>query len=131
MVEHLLGHHHVPQPQVVGQVAGNAGVEQGVHPVAVTEDLGADGGVYLADAAASQHHLLSSQLAREVGAAGHHLLLQVFQVGPNEGDLLFHCADDPDGLHLSSPPVLRPVGVCLVWKLYHIRLHIGTPNRPY
>ena len=57
MLDQVRAEHHVPYLQTRADAAGHAGVDEIIRVGTVDEDLGAAGGVHLADAALCQHHV--------------------------------------------------------------------------
>ena len=63
MIHGIPADHHIPNVQVIAQRAGNAGVHQAGHVKQVTQNLGAQRRIDLADAALHHRHRQSFQNA--------------------------------------------------------------------
>ena len=99
VIHGVLADHQITDVQLLTQGAGNAGVDQMGHTVAVAENLGAEGGIYLAHAAAHHHNaqpFQGSLIKSASGAAGFRFVLHIFQKGFH---LQIHGTDDSEFYH--------------------------------
>ena len=92
MVEHRFANDHIPNADLAGHVARNAGEDDLLGPEPGDEHLGGGGGIGLAHAGTADHHLLACQRALVVlhAAVGFHG--DVFQAGTQLIDFIGHCA---------------------------------------
>ena len=108
MVEHRFANDHIPNADLAGHVARNAGEDDLLGPEPGDEHLGGGGGIGLAHAGTADHHLLACQRALVVLHAAVGLHGDVFQLCAELIDFIGHCAHNTDNHNFDPFPEKLP-----------------------